>query len=272
MPPYRDVQKIVETITSANSPALLALTLREVTQDIGFDFFAIIQHVDLSGAERSLAPMNVGTVVALSNYPEQWSRTYVNESLVFCDPVVLACRRTTKSFRWDDLDRLVPGKATADFLARARSVAGIDAGFTIPCLFPNEPAGSANFATRSGTPFPESSLQMAESIGQAAFRTARRLVLKARQAKQTAPALRLTNRQLQCTVLAGRGLTESEIALRLGIGTETVKCHLRDARAAYDVAKTVQLIVILLAHGHISVRDLAYERPHSCRRNRRFAR
>ena len=67
---------------------------------------------------------------------------------------------------------------------------------------------------------------------------------------------RLTKRQIQCTMLAGRGLTEADIAERLGLATQTVKTHLQVARRAYSVDRTIQLVMRALADGLISLDDL----------------
>lgn len=67
---------------------------------------------------------------------------------------------------------------------------------------------------------------------------------------------KLTDRQVECVILVGRGHTEREISKRLGISTETVKSHLREARRAYAVTKTIQLVIALLHRGEIATRDM----------------
>jgi DNA-binding CsgD family transcriptional regulator len=71
-----------------------------------------------------------------------------------------------------------------------------------------------------------------------------------------AGAVKLTRRQVQCTILAGRGLTEGEIAQNLGVAPGTVKRHLKDARRAYNVDKTMQLVTHALADGVFTLDDL----------------
>jgi len=69
-------------------------------------------------------------------------------------------------------------------------------------------------------------------------------------------ASRLTPRQIECTLWVGRGLTESEIAGKLGISTETVKRHLKEARGSYGVDKSIQLLIRAMADGLVKLEDL----------------
>jgi len=68
--------------------------------------------------------------------------------------------------------------------------------------------------------------------------------------------MQLTDRQLQCIIFVGRGLTEAEIARRLDVSAETVKRHLKDAREAMGVKKSVQLVIQALDAGIITLSDL----------------
>jgi LuxR family quorum-sensing system transcriptional regulator CciR len=81
------------------------------------------------------------------------------------------------------------------------------------------------------------------------------MVIRARPRSEVKPR-RLTERQLQCTVLVGRGLTEQEIGRRLGISDETVKRHLKEARQAFEVNKSIQLVARTLYDGQITLIDL----------------
>jgi LuxR family transcriptional regulator, quorum-sensing system regulator CciR len=67
---------------------------------------------------------------------------------------------------------------------------------------------------------------------------------------------KLTPRQIECTKLVGRGLTEAEIAEQLGVSTETIKRHLKEARRSYGVDKSIQLVTKSLADGLLTLQDL----------------
>ena len=67
---------------------------------------------------------------------------------------------------------------------------------------------------------------------------------------------RLSQRQLECIVLVARGKSDWEIGKILGISEETVKWHLKDARARYDVSKRVQLVTRTLFDGQVALTEL----------------
>jgi LuxR family quorum-sensing system transcriptional regulator CciR len=250
------VQSFLLSARAAGSPEALRRLLEEATRAMEFDLFALIHHAPLAETERSLEHMRRGQVIAITNYPESWTRAYVAENRIAMDPVVIASHRTALPFRWDELDWEGEGPGGRRAFREASLEAGIGDGYTVPIHFPGEPPGSCSFAVHPGRALPERNLALAETIGRIAFEAARALVLAARRAGGNGARPRLTQRQLQCTLLAGRGLTERETAEALGIAAETVKRHLKEARLAYGVSKTVQLVARAAYDGRIALADL----------------
>jgi LuxR family quorum-sensing system transcriptional regulator CciR len=253
------VQSFLELSRAAGSPEALRRVLEEAVRAMGFDLFALVHHAPLAETERSLEHMRRGEVIAITNYPERWTRAYVAENRIAMDPVIIASHRTALPFRWDELDWAGEGPGGRRAFREASLKAGIGAGFTVPIHFPGEPPGSCSFAVHPGRALPERNLALAATIARIAFEAARALVLAARRAGGDGCAgrpPRLTERQLQCTLLAGRGLTERETAAALGIAPETVKRHLKEARLAYGVSKTVQLVARAAYDGRIALADL----------------
>jgi len=101
---------------------------------------------------------------------------------------------------------------------------------------------------------------MAHWIGIFAFQAGRTMLNDTRRGRAAPGPRRLTERQLQCTILVGRGLCEGAIGRRLGISPETVKRHLKEARLSYGVTKSVQLVTHALRDGQITLRDVFSER------------
>jgi LuxR family quorum-sensing system transcriptional regulator CciR len=250
-----DVQSFLRQSRSAGSPQSLARLLGDCTEAMGFDWFALVHHVDLSSSARSLDHMRRGEMIALSNYPEAWTRDYVENKRIAVDPVVLATHNRALPFRWDALPWGADAPPGSWDFREPSARFGIGEGFTVPIHFPGEPPGSCHFAVRPQRDLPARNFAMAETVGRVGFEAARALVLSARRrGRREAP--RLTDRQLQCTLLAGRGLTEREIAASLGIAAETVKRHLKEARLSYGVSKTVQLVARAVFDGRIALADL----------------
>jgi LuxR family quorum-sensing system transcriptional regulator CciR len=251
-----DIQQFLDGIGRARTPKGLEQLLADVGRAMGFDFVTMFHHVDLSDADANYRHMQRGELVGLTNASVGWCEHYRDHNLVAADPRVLACRTTVSPFRTDEISQLIKvGAAQKEVIAR-QELAGIGEGFTIPIHFPGEASGSCTFSIRSGRALPVDNLAMAQWIGSFAFQAARTMVMTSRKGCAAAEVRRLTKRQLQCTVLVGRGLCEGEIGRCLGISAETVKRHLKEARMAYGVTKSVQLITHTLRDGYITMRDI----------------
>jgi LuxR family quorum-sensing system transcriptional regulator CciR len=66
---------------------------------------------------------------------------------------------------------------------------------------------------------------------------------------------RLTDRQLDCVVLAAQGKSDGVIAQLLGISGETVHQHIETAKRRYGVASRMQLVVRALYDNLITFAD-----------------
>lgn len=251
-----DVQRFIDESRRVKTPAALDNLLADVTREMGFEYYALIHHVDLSRYNSRLDHMSDGNLVALSNYPPAWIEAYITRNIVADDPVLLASHRTSVGFKWEDVPTLIKVTNRHRRITEDTRRAGIADGFTVPAHVPGEANGSCNFAMGLGRPLPEENLPMAHMIGAYAFQAARALVLNAQGMSNYTPRVPLSQRQLECTFLVGRGKTDWEIAKILGISEETVKRHLKDAREHYDVPKRVQLVIRAVFDGQIALSDL----------------
>jgi len=262
----REVQRFIDTLRHIRTPKGLEKSLSDIAIDMGFDNITMFHHVDLSRITPSLAHMRRGELVGITTAPLSWSEYYRDHNFVAVDPRVLATRRTMSPFRTEEMGRIIRLTSVQRAVIESQARANLGEGFTIPIHFPGEPSGSCTFSMWCGRSLPAQNFAMAHWIGNSAFQAARTMIDDVR-ARGGAPARRprLTERQLQCTLLVGRGLGEVEIAKRLGISYETVKRHLKEARLAYGVTKSVQLVTQSLHDGHITLRDLLAEdvaKPH----------
>ena len=122
-------------------PALGRL-LDDVARDLGFHFFALLDHSSLATEDPGL--------VRLDNYPEGWVAELLATGWAADDPVHLASRRTNVGFGWCELGRLIPlERRHRRILARSRHF-GLGGGFTVPANVPGEPSASCSFAVRAG--------------------------------------------------------------------------------------------------------------------------
>ena len=255
MSQLQDVQRFVDDMRHVRTPRGLKQLMSDAALEMGFDHFSMIKHVDLSACDREYRHKESDEVVCINNAPSVWSDYYRGNNLLAVDPRVVACRRTVRPFLTGEVGRLVQmTSAQRDYLERQKR-ADIGEGFTIPMHSPDEPAGSCTFAMMYGRALPTENLAMAHFVGIFAF-DAFQTMRKRHGRYNDDDQPRLTERQLQCTLLVARGLSETDIARRLGIATQTVKRHLKEARQTYGVTKSIQLVTKSLRDGKLSIADL----------------
>jgi LuxR family transcriptional regulator, quorum-sensing system regulator CciR len=251
-----EVQRYIDLIRGVRTPVALQNLVSEATREIGFDMITLFQHADISRVVSSLDHMRRGELVGISSCPLSWTEHYRDHNLIRIDPRVIAVRGTVEPFVSEDVGRFVRVTAAHRVLAEAQRKANIGETFVVPFHFPGEPSGSSYFGMRYGRSIPHKNLAMAHWFGCSAFQAARSLLFKARGRNFRGEQPRLSDRQLQCTVLIGRGLSINAISRRLAISPETVKHHLREARSMLGVSKSIHLVTIALNEGQITMRDL----------------
>jgi LuxR family quorum-sensing system transcriptional regulator CciR len=222
-------------------PQLGAL-LGDITRELGFHFYALLDHASLGSPG--------GGLLRIDNYPEEWVEELVARGYASDDPVHLASRRTNIGFGWCELDRLITlERRHRTILARSRRF-GLGLGLTVPANVPGEPSASCSFAVRAGRDMPAGRLHCAELIGAHALCAARRL---------RPPAVRrrphLSRRELQCLRLVALGKTDWEIARIIGLSPHTAHQYVKRARAAYDTVSRTQLVAYGLRDDWISFED-----------------
>lgn len=236
--------RIIEAATSEDE---LHSIMVAITQELGFERFALIHHVD--GAEAK------GHAINLHNYPPRWADYYHEQGFGIRDPVHRASHLSSCGFRWEKLpDMLSLDKGDHEMLAMARDH-GIANGFTIPANVPGEAHGSITFANPVDYSLPIEMLPLAHWIGNVAFEAARRL-WAAKSRDRILPRPNLTDRQRDCVLWIARGKTDWEISRILGISEETVATHIRQACERYDVSKRTLLLIRTLFDGTLSFPEI----------------
>lgn len=242
------LQDFITAAESARSLAEIELLMEIITRQLGFEYYALVQHIDLSNR------MN-GEMIAMSNYPDAWIESFVARQFVGQDPVHLASHRVNIGFSWDRTSEFIPETSTHRRIRRLARHAGVDRGFTVPANIPGEATGSCSFATRPGQLLPEQNFPMAHVIGAHAFHAARRLISGGR--RRSGSLVKLAPRHLECLVYAGRGTPDASTGQALGIAEDTVRGYIDEVRNRFDVNRRIQAVVLALIHGHITLSDLA---------------
>lgn len=241
---FSRVDAFVRDVRELKTEDQLAEALGDVSNDLGFRFFALTHHVDVRKSSAA---------IRLHNYPSGWAEWFDDQRLGGADPVHRASNLTSVGFAWSRLDEMISlTPADRKILDLARNE-GIGDGFTVPAHVPGEAHGSCSFAAEIGSPLREEHLPLAQLVGAFAFESARRM---RRLREPPSPLVRLTDRQRECVMWAARGKSDWEIAGILGISEETVGEHLRHARERYGVGKRTLLAIHALFDGTIGFLDV----------------
>jgi LuxR family quorum-sensing system transcriptional regulator CciR len=242
----QDVQAFVRRVREAPSLTDLGLVLRDATKHFRFDHFALTQQI----STQRLGPLRI------SDFPDNWVDQLLGKGLVTDDPVLMASERNATLFAWSNLSALVPlsGRHRA-YMAAARS-AGLAEGYTVPIYIPGQASGLVSFVVSKSADLPNESLPAAQYLACFAFEAARRLRLKG----PVAEAPRLTQRQLDCLVLAARGKSNWVTDQLLGLSEGTVHKYLEAAKRRYGVSSRTELVVRALFDGHLGFADVMGDR------------
>lgn len=244
MLPFDRAEPFFRQFSEITSGAELADLLDGVVRELGFQYWALTHHVDIS--------KNPHQAIRLHNYPGEWVEYYDANRLGLTDPVHRASHVTTLGFAWSKIPQMIALTPLDREILAKGGTNGIGDGFTVPAHVPGESHGSCSFANPRGTALPEEDLPLAQLIGTFAFEAARRL-WRVRPTKPSAP---LTDRQRECLIWVARGKTDWEIAQILGIAHHTVVMHLKHARDRFGGGKRTSLVAQALYDTSISFPDI----------------
>jgi len=216
--------------------------LGDVTFELGFDHFALLDHASLGAPAAGL--------LRIDNYPEAWVEEFVSRGYAGDDPVHLASRRTNVGFGWGELGKLIRLEGSHRTILERSQLFGVGPGLTIPANVPGEPSASCSFAVRVGREIPAGRQHCASLIGAHALCAARRLRPAAAPQRP-----HLSRRERQCLKLVALGKSDWEIAQILGLSAHTAHQYVKRARAAYDTVSRTQLVVYGLRDAWIGFED-----------------
>jgi LuxR family quorum-sensing system transcriptional regulator CciR len=246
MPAFAAAIEFARTMSEIRSRQALSDALQEASSRMGMRFFALSHHVDFATAPG----------LRIHNYPDGWEQWYDANRLGITDPVHRTSQTIMRAFHWREMSDLITlFPSDRRLLERGRRM-GLGEGVTVPAHLPGHARGSCTFVAAAGEALTEAVPHWAQSIGAMASEAARKILRGKQQ-----PQVRVSERQRECIALAGRGLSNKEIAETLGIGEQTVLEHLRTARAKLEVGTRVELVISLLVRGELCLDDLIIALP-----------
>ncbi len=243
---FKKVQSFVDKAKKANDIAALTNLTQAITEELGFDCFALLHSPRQRGAPAE--------TVQITTYPDNWVEMVRDRAYWVDDPVFAACEIAVAGFPWKHIpDMVVLSERQRDVMRLARREGLLD-GFTVPMPKGGTTVGLCSFATRRERPSDHYAAAAAQSVGWFAFEAARRI--NAHELIQLPPAAALTPRQLDCIVLYARGKSDASMGQLLGISPKTCNEHIEIAKRRYGVATRQQLLARALWNGQLSFADI----------------
>lgn len=235
----------VRAVRSAATVEELALLMEAVSHEMGFRYYALIDHVDLRDSPSGY--------VNLKRYPAGISRRIIDEGRYRLDPIIRGCPFAGGAFVWTELRDVIElnGRDRESFEAGVRE--GLNNGITVPYNLLGTSIGSCTFA---GTRRPGAIaryLGPAQMIGTFAFQAARRIVTGR---LTIAPLPRLHPRKRDCVLLAGRGMTNKQIARALTLTPRTVDGYMTEARQLFGAHDRTGLVICAVLAGEVDLHEL----------------
>ncbi len=245
-----DVQDFVGEVNRITAIDQLQSLLSSAMRMLGFDYYGLAHHVS-----RLVA--GPGTI-RISDYPQSWAEMVLANGYWTEDPVFAASEKSIAPFEWSDLPDIIELSPRQLAMIEDARDTGVGDGFVVPVHMPGEYSGSCCFSMRPGRELPVRSFPAAQYVGCFAFEAARRLLRASSRSwtleeQQDQP---LTQRQLDCLVLAAQGKSDWDIGRLLGISNQTVHKHIEESKRRYGVPTRMQLVVRALFDGHLTFADV----------------
>ncbi len=244
----RALELFVLAAEGAEDFEVLGSAIGQAVQALGLSYFILQHHLDFS--------LPADLVIRITNFPSDWTKTAAARHYLRDDPIIAACQQRGAGFYWSSLAQDMTLSPRQREILSHYGACGLGEGYTIPLNAPGEYEGSCSFAAERAAPFPHAARAGLHLIAAFGYDAARRLWRVNLQARRVSPSPKLSNRQLDCILLAARGKSASVSAQLLGISQFTVRQHIEDAKRRFGVSSTRQLIVHSLFDRQITFADL----------------
>lgn len=247
---FNDIQTFVREANRTTRSEDLKTLLSDIVRTMGFDYVALVHHVNLAGP--------LAEAVEMVEYPTAWKERVRSRGYFSEDPVLAACQNSAAAFRWSEVGKIIPLTSRQTEILSSAGAYGLGEGFTVPVSVPGEFLGSCSFGMAAGRELPEDVLPGAQYVGCFAFEAARRVRRRAGTLPAAGERPKLSQRQFDCLVLAAQGKSDWDIGQLLGISHQTVHQHVEEAKRRYGVASRTQLVVRALFDNQITFADIVH--------------
>ncbi|MGB6230166.1 MAG: LuxR family transcriptional regulator [Litorimonas sp.] len=227
----------IDAIESSETAEAVFAATRAFTQSIGGTSLLIgkVSNPAVTGGKV--------TDLGLADWPEEYSREWVEKDYVFHDPITRLALRSRTSFDW----RTAWEQSDAvgrNILDRARDFS-LTQGVAIPVTAGNLPLGvvSMSYDERPS----EETLARLDVVAIHAYSRLLRLL----DLGEEMPVVPLTKREIEVLTFTAAGKTAWEISRIYGIAEDTVRKHLRNIIIKTQAMNKTHAVTIALRNGQI---------------------
>lgn len=204
---------------------------------------AIKNFANAAGFER-FAYLNVraGNTHALSNYPAEWQRIYLDNEYTTIDPVVILAKRSMLPFLWSQQANSGVAPKAIQFFSEAADF-GIRSGISIPV---RGTFGRMAMLTLASDKWSADFVEIRNAIHAITAVAFVHVHLNRLMGRPKRSNIELTPRQSLCMTWASLGKTTTETAHLLGISARSVRFYLdelRDKLGADNLTHAVRLAI-----------------------------
>lgn len=164
------------------------------------------------------------------------------------DAIMVACEQRLLVFQWSDCERVIEMNDRRRETLALYSAHGLEDGCTVPLCVPNEPRGFCSFGYADARKLSFQQMGIMQVTAPILFEAARRVQGLWKEHRLPHG---LSQRQAECVTLVAQGLSDAQIARRMGISVDTVHDHIELAKRRHGAKKRVDLVVKAIRSGDV---------------------
>ncbi len=216
--------------------------IKLIGEAIGIPLVTFLDDLSSSSSEVHIAGR---TKRAPSRRFVEFRRVWQERQYRLNSPVYLACRTEHLPFVWR-ADQYAPATTRSDG-AKKKSLEfvkayGVLGGICVPIHAPRGRVGCLHFIDRKGADLEQCLATHRSALVLAGFYLMNMGAVQTNQMAVDTAISHLTRREIDCVTLAGRGLTDKQIAKELGFGPGTARFHIDNAIRKLNAQTRVQAV------------------------------
>ena len=245
-----DVAAYIEQSALAQTQDEAFALFKRVAAGLGFDR-TLFAGANNDTPFRERYAITTSAPIIFNDFPDQWTRTYLERGYIAVDPVYAFIRTQWRPVIWDTLPDQMPLDLAQRRVMAEAAASGLHNGVSIPMHGPNGDAFVVSLASRC-----PGDLGVDRQLGQlrliaAQFFFSLTDIWKTVGMMGRAPAL--TPRERECMQWTAAGKSAWEIGQILSISEATVRFHLSNAFARLGAANRMAAVVRAVRWGLVAV-------------------